>query len=125
MQVFLSSIGVVAALLVAFYQVRGLYPKSRIRLKADLEILAALPKESQERKLVQRSVNAAVKAIYGDGKLVVHSWSDLLFGLLLMIGGVWGTIALALDGEYVFSLFPLVFAVLGSGGVMNAFDPEE
>lgn len=125
MQAFLSSIAVVAAILVALYQLRGLYPRSRIRLKSDLEILHLLPEDSEERKLIESSISAAVKAIYGDGKFVIHSWSDLLFGILLMLGGTWGTIALALKGDYLWSLFPVIFVILGSGGVMNAFDPEE
>ena len=115
----------IIAVIAGVYNLRGLYPRSRIRLKADLEIYNLLPSDSSEKAIVNKSITTNINNIYGKKTLKVHSWFDLFTGFVLLLISFYGVVSSLNSDQTSWVIGAGLGLILGAAGISNAFDPED
>jgi hypothetical protein len=123
-----KGLGAAVAAIAAFVQVRSLIPPSRMRLKADLEILKLLEPSSEASQLVKEHTTRTIRRIYAPSerrsKFTIYAWEDFIAGLILLpVFSIW-TAYLLKDGHFWWTALTGFGAFAGFGAILNGLDPK-
>jgi hypothetical protein len=127
-ELLVQAFGVVVAAIVAVSQIAYRLPRSRTKLKHDLEILNLLNENDPNFDIVKRSVDSSVADLYQSSsdksKFKIYDWGDLVTGVILLFGGVLWIMYLVQDGFSWWSIFAGFLAIGGLGNLISAFEDE-
>ena len=127
-ELILKILGSFIALIGAVYQLRQFNPVKRARLKADLEILEKVDKQSENFQLVKNHIDNQIKAIYSESekKFKIYSVGYFVFGIIFLVG--FTILSVYIYNESVgFSWWLLLtgfFAFAGFGGILDGLEKK-
>jgi len=126
-EIILQALGALLAALVSFYQIRNNIPRSRNKLKQDLEILKLLSPDSESYKIINETIDKEVYIIYAlkakksKYDLVSYKTIDLVVGTLFFFGGtIWTFFQLSQPEPKLWTIVSIIFAVGGLGQIFAA-----
>jgi hypothetical protein len=130
-EIVLQALGIVMGALLSAVQLRNAMPRSRARLKADLEILNLLAPDDPNRAAVKTRVDSVIRVLYtqtetgSPARFKVYNWSALAFGVALTIVFVTWSIFIFRDGFSWWGLMTSFFAFAGFGEILNGLEQKQ
>lgn len=127
-QILVQAFGAVVAAVVAVSQIMYRLPRSRAKLKHDLEILNLIDENDTNYSIVKHSVDSSVSDLYQSktdkSRFKIYDWSNLVSGIVLLFGGILWTMYLVGDSFNWWSLLSGFIAIGGFGNLISAFEDE-
>ncbi|MFN8361347.1 MAG: hypothetical protein U0264_15650 [Candidatus Kapaibacterium sp.] len=116
----------IATAIGVFYQFKNLKITTRSSIKTDLEILKLLDESDNNYSLVKNNIEKSIHKVYNEhagSTFKIHSPSDFILGVVMIIGFSVLSYYLANNGGYSYwVVITSILAFIGLGGIMNGFD---
>ncbi len=127
-EIIIQGLSALIVTLISTYQIINSLPKSRNKLKQDLEILKLLSPENENYKLVKKSIDNNILSIYerkkkkNKGILYINNYSkiDIITGIIFFFVGLVWTIYLSSQNELNMWIMVSIILVCGGLGLLIA-----
>jgi len=124
-EIIIQAIGALLATLISIYQIKTNIPRSRNKLKQDLEILRLLSPDSESYKLIKKSIDKDINTIYalktrkGSYDLNINKIIDLISGILFFfIGSLWTIYLMSQSEPNLWIIVSIIMVVGGLGQIL-------
>jgi hypothetical protein len=126
----LKAAGIIIGVVVSFYQLRNIMPRSRSTLKIDLEILKLLEPSDPNYSILKAHIDKSIQQTYRLEQqqrftnFHVYSWGDFIFGVIFAFVFSIGTLYLLKDGFTWWVVLTIFLALGGIGGILNGLEKK-